>query len=783
MSLNSILNLNTAKIDFNKSDILSTLNKKLSKYKFEIDYINDGELEILTSDLITFYSCNLENFTDNRFISQAYRPNNKGIDYDKKDISDFNQWDYKLTYNREFNRSEDTYLINESHHAIGCNVCKEKGKVDCSRCRGLGNISCNSCQGKGKKECGTCSGTTKKRCSSCSGKGIKETGYGANKKIETCSYCKGQGSNPCTTCSNGFVTCKTCEGKGRISCLTCYESGEVKCHQCLGYRSMDHYFVVNANFVNDKIGLLISYPFPGFDIQKAEINSFNIQNKLFDCSESRFKNDYFNEIQSHSLYNQIIDFFNFNDSQSSRLLKSRFSIFENKYIEVNFKFYGEKYTVFFDESLKQSFFLGKSPADQYEMDLLNKALTKSIDNDLKSAKNTFLKISKFDFFSISEKEIISSIDDTLSIYNAVSLLEEKKYSLVESELKLVSSIKKSERDYSLVISKLNAIYRKNTIIFFLIGIVTLFTLILDSSLYFKAITLGASLSSLLVSLFLNKIFRSIKFSRFFILALIFVQGGITKYLFSEERKILACNCYNQSVLKSGRAFDNMSYAEQNFRMKCFDEFGSEDNMKFAYECFPNAIDNQDLNNLQNNEVKNTNSKFDKEQLNDESQDLADNKIPETNFDFFKTKIIKEDGNHSEIEKWLMQIVANDNELNMDGNTSYMTKECLNFVTDIIEFNWGYPGSIEEGMLRKKWSNKFDLKYINYTHLFETGNGGWMVKVLSKIKYLGELNNGTWFQLTINGGADEHENELIRIVKVIEKDNTFYISNFLGISDN
>lgn len=76
-----------------------------------------------------------------------------------------------------------------------------------------------------------------------------------------------------------------------------------------------------------------------------------------------------------------------------------------------------------------------------------------------------------------------------------------------------------------------------------------------------------------------------------------------------------------------------------------------------------------------------------------------------------------------------------------------------------------------------------MKYTNYGHLFELGDGGWTVKILSNINYLGQLNDDYWFQLTIKGGANENENKLIRIVKVIEKNRTYYISNFLVISDN
>jgi hypothetical protein len=164
----------------------------------------------------------------------------------------------------------------------------------------------------------------------------------------------------------------------------------------------------------------------------------------------------------------------------------------------------------------------------------------------------------------------------------------------------------------------------------------------------------------------------------------------------------------------------------------------------------------------------------------DSKELKIEVVPETNFDFYKTKFVKSSESNAKIEKWLKQIVANDKDLVFDGSTSYMTKECLSYVTDVIDYTWGYPGSIDEETFKKKWKQKFDINKINFDHLFENGDDFWRVKVLSNVQYLGELNDGKWFQLTIKGGMNENENKLIRVVKVIEKDNSYFISNFLGI---
>jgi len=53
--------------------------------------------------------------------------------------------------------------------------------------------------------------------------------------------------------------------------------------------------------------------------------------------------------------------------------------------------------------------------------------------------------------------------------------------------------------------------------------------------------------------------------------------------YSQEELDFACDCWNQSVTKSHKAFDNMSKTEQGFRMKCFDIFIVEDAMEAACE--------------------------------------------------------------------------------------------------------------------------------------------------------------------------------------------------------
>jgi hypothetical protein len=57
----------------------------------------------------------------------------------------------------------------------------------------------------------------------------------------------------------------------------------------------------------------------------------------------------------------------------------------------------------------------------------------------------------------------------------------------------------------------------------------------------------------------------------------------TKKEFNKEDLEIACDCWNQSVEKSGMAFDDMNSTQQEFRQKCFKVFGDEALMKVACE--------------------------------------------------------------------------------------------------------------------------------------------------------------------------------------------------------
>lgn len=518
--MKNILEYKSLKVEADRLKISEVLIKELLKFNFEEDYLKEGDLQIENASEITFNTCVIENYTDTRSISESTRPNRSGVPQGSKRILEFNVWDYKLSFDKEFQNSTDNHDILESHHAIGCGTCKQQGKIPCSRCRGAGDVTCPSCDGKREKQCGNCNGRVDIKCWSCSGKGTKETGYGENKRTENCSSCSGRGSNKCTRCSNGFVTCSTCSGSGKVTCYTCHGSGEVTCYQCDGNRTMDHFFIVSASFINLSQTLYLTNPYPGFDQNKSKTTNFNIQNKLFDIQEPRFKESHFNDIKSSPFYRQIISFLDFTNNERTKLIASRITCFENKYFEVTFNFYGEKYTLFLDKNFENSYYNGKKPSDQYELDLLKKSIDTTVKNELSVTKKTIQKLSKYDFISISEKEIISAIEDTENIYEAHDDYKSKNYTSAENTLRLVSNIKKSEDDFILLRKKINRVYFVNTLFVWLIGSPFIFYLLKDKASDFVLLNVFIAVGILLFSLLLNKGIKNIHYARFIVISLL-----------------------------------------------------------------------------------------------------------------------------------------------------------------------------------------------------------------------------------------------------------------------
>lgn len=133
--------------------------------------------------------------------------------------------------------------------------------------------------------------------------------------------------------------------------------------------------------------------------------------------------------------------------------------------------------------------------------------------------------------------------------------------------------------------------------------------------------------------------------------------------------------------------------------------------------------------------------------------------------------------YSKAVQWFNKNVFN-------GDQNIYTSTCYSYIMDATDYYWGYPGSIEEAEFKSKWESKFDLKYSSFGHAFQNGNCGWGSIKFRKIEFLGVLNGGDWYKLTIEGGCGENDysNTLVRIVKLIEENGSFRIANFISIQD-
>lgn len=153
-------------------------------------------------------------------------------------------------------------------------------------------------------------------------------------------------------------------------------------------------------------------------------------------------------------------------------------------------------------------------------------------------------------------------------------------------------------------------------------------------------------------------------------------------------------------------------------------------------------------------------------------------VPENDFDALTKRFVVREKDLSEYYAWLELIVLDGNHPDMP----YLTDRCDEFVSDAMEYNWGYDESIEEAELKRKWAKRYDLRYATFDHLFETGNDGWVNKKLSRVEYLGEVNQGEWFRLTIEGGPGENNwsGKVDRVVKIIRVNGDMLIDNVVGL---
>ena len=100
-NMKNILEYKSLKVEADRLKISEVLIKELLKFNFEEDYLKEGDLQIENASEITFNSCVIENYTETRSISESTRPNRSGVLQGSKRISEFNVWDYKLSFDKE----------------------------------------------------------------------------------------------------------------------------------------------------------------------------------------------------------------------------------------------------------------------------------------------------------------------------------------------------------------------------------------------------------------------------------------------------------------------------------------------------------------------------------------------------------------------------------------------------------------------------------------------------------------------------------------------------------
>jgi hypothetical protein len=159
---------------------------------------------------------------------------------------------------------------------------------------------------------------------------------------------------------------------------------------------------------------------------------------------------------------------------------------------------------------------------------------------------------------------------------------------------------------------------------------------------------------------------------------------------------------------------------------------------------------------------------------------------ENDWNLIKTNLVLNQKDISQTLQWLNNSIKLQN---FDASSrkafeSVFTSSCYSYIEDVTEFYWGYQGNIEENKLISKWGTLFDLNYASFGHAFENGNCGWETLKVENIDFLGVLNSGDWFKLTIVGGCGvrDYSQTLVRVIKVIDENDTFKIANFLSEQD-
>ena len=507
--LNKYFNQET-KVD-NIDDIKSTtfISSYLKNCGLDDQYISEGNVEILKSERIEYFSVKLQNFFQKRIIKEDFVPNFSNVPNVKKNRTDFNVWDYEIEYSNLFNEENKLFEISESHHSKNCSTCKSRGEITCSNCRGRGQQRCSGCLGKGQIRCSSCNGSGDKMCLWCLGKGTTssyESGRTVNKR---CNSCGGRGRNPCTSCSNGYLTCGSCSGGGQVDCYGCHGRGQVECYTCQGIGSLDYFYLIEAQFYNSNKEYLISEPIKGFSKNDNQFNKLVVEETLGDLQKKEFTTKDFINVKSKDLKNGLTDFFKMKSGSSIKLIHSKISFIRNIYHQLKFKFNDEIYFAFLDKNFSNIEFLGKKPTDDYEFDILRKILLYSKENEIDKISKSLESFRNYSYFDINESELVQNLKDTKIILESANFFESKKFISCELKLKNVSQEKKLEEDYKTLRRNLTRIYLKESILISSVFIIPFLFYVYDYNMDFVLGYSSIFLASLILNLILTRFSRNL----------------------------------------------------------------------------------------------------------------------------------------------------------------------------------------------------------------------------------------------------------------------------------
>jgi hypothetical protein len=157
---------------------------------------------------------------------------------------------------------------------------------------------------------------------------------------------------------------------------------------------------------------VLTSPTPGFDPAKASEAEFHNQRNVMTLMEARFSLATFDPIRSHPLHQTMVSTFDVKDTRDSRLVASRFTVVEHAYVDVVFSFFNVTYTIYFDPEFKHSYYPGRKPSDQYDLDLLQHALTSVAANDLPATRSALENLAKSEYVELDTVRLLKAIDDT-----------------------------------------------------------------------------------------------------------------------------------------------------------------------------------------------------------------------------------------------------------------------------------------------------------------------------------------------------------------------------------